>query len=85
MKKITFIIILTLISKLSYSQMEYPFFYEKKIEVVKNEDGSTSINNVTAMQLLNSGIGSLQKRIDLIRKAKRHIELEYFIYELDTS
>ncbi len=56
---------------------DYPFF----LEVEANP--SRGINN--EMQLLNSGIASLQKRINLIRKAKKRISLEYFIWKKDTS
>lgn len=35
--------------------------------------------------LLNSGIASFQKRIDIIRKALNNIEVEYFIYGTDHS
>ena len=33
--------------------------------------------------ILFSNIGSLQKRIDIIRKAKKTIDLEYFIWKVD--
>jgi putative cardiolipin synthase len=37
------------------------------------------------MQLLHSGIASFQKRIDLVRKAKKRISIEYFIWEKDKA
>ncbi|MBT3585761.1 MAG: phospholipase D family protein [Halobacteriovoraceae bacterium] len=37
------------------------------------------------LQLLNSGIASFYKRIDMVRRAKKEIIMEYFIYEADTS
>jgi putative cardiolipin synthase len=37
------------------------------------------------MQLLNSGLASFQKRIDLVRKAKERISIEYFIWEKDKA
>lgn len=37
------------------------------------------------MMVLNSGVAALQKRIDMIRSAKKEIILEYFIYELGDS
>lgn len=55
----------------------YPFY-------AAHESGDKS-DEQNKLQLLNSGIASLQKRIDLIRKAKKEIILEYFIYEQDTS
>lgn len=36
-------------------------------------------------ELLNDGLVSLQRRIDLIDAARSSIELEFFIYELDTA
>jgi putative cardiolipin synthase len=39
-------------------------------------------HNIT---LLKQGLSSLNKRINLIRNAKKSIEMEFFIYELDTS
>ncbi|MEY2988996.1 MAG: hypothetical protein RJB13_2517 [Pseudomonadota bacterium] len=38
-----------------------------------------------SMQLLNDGLVSLRHRIDLIESAQQSIELEFFIYELDTA
>lgn len=37
------------------------------------------------MKILNSGIGSLWARIDLIRRAEKTLELEYFIFGTDGS
>lgn len=37
------------------------------------------------MVLLNSGLAAFWARLDLIRNAKKSIELEYFIYDLDQS
>jgi putative cardiolipin synthase len=55
---------------------EYPHYFmnDSKVSGKKNN-----------MQLLHSGIASLQKRIDLIRKAKSRISLEYFIWEEDKA
>lgn len=53
----------------------YPFY-----EVQKSKQGLD--NHFT---VLNSGIASLQARIDLIRSAQSNIEVEYFIYGLDDS
>jgi len=57
------------------NEIPYPFY-----QVQKSADGQQ--NKLTA---LNSGIASLQARIDIIRKAKKNIEVEYFIYALDQS
>ncbi|WP_413582215.1 phospholipase D-like domain-containing protein [Bdellovibrio sp. HCB288] len=35
--------------------------------------------------ILDSGIASLKKRLDMIEGAKRSIEMEYFIYSIDTA
>lgn len=57
------------------SSIEYPFY-----EVQKEEDGYKN-----QMMILNSGINAFAKRIELIRKAKKNIEVEYFIYALDET
>lgn len=38
-----------------------------------------------SMQILNSGIGSLWARVDLMRRAEETLELEYFIFNTDTA
>lgn len=38
-----------------------------------------------AIELINDGLVSLQRRIELIDSAQRSLELEFFIYELDTA
>lgn len=53
----------------------YPFY-----EVQKSTEGHSN-----KMMVLNSGIASLEKRLEIIRKAKNNIEVEYFIYALDNS
>ncbi|MCO4792064.1 MAG: phospholipase D family protein [Bacteriovoracaceae bacterium] len=55
----------------------YPFYAAHK--------SGDKVSEQNKLQLLNSGIASLQKRIDLIKKAKKEIILEYFIYEQDTA
>ena len=35
--------------------------------------------------ILDSGLASLKKRLDMIENAKRSIEMEYFIYSIDTA
>lgn len=70
--------ILSCTTTVSYGQLlsdniPFPFY-----EVQKAEDGFEN-----KMMILNSGIASLQKRIDIIRNADDHIEVEYFIYGLD--
>ena len=55
----------------------YPFY-------ASHESGDRE-KDQNKLQLLNSGIASFQKRIDLIRKAEKEIIIEYFIYQQDTS
>lgn len=57
------------------NEIPYPFY-----DVQKQSEGKSN-----QMMVLSSGLGALQKRIELIRKAKDHIEVEYFIYALDES
>lgn len=38
-----------------------------------------------SVQVLNSGIASFQKRLDLIKRASKTIEIEYFIYNTDQA
>lgn len=45
----------------------------------------TSEGQENYLKVLNSGIASLQARIDLIRSAQKSIEVEYFIYGLDDA
>ena len=53
----------------------YPFY-----DVQKSSEGK-----LNRMMVLNSGIGSLEKRLELIEKATKTIEVEYFIYGTDDS
>ncbi len=50
-----------------------------------SETGPTRISTIDPqkMQLLNSGIGALQKRFEMIESAKKSIDVEYFIYNID--
>lgn len=59
---------------------EYPFYMRSEATY---KDGRWSAGN--KVQLLNSGLGSLAKRIEMIRAAKERIDIEYFIWELDLS
>ena len=61
---------------------EYPFYFKNIVSVSDSADSESIENQV---QILHSGIASLQKRIDLIRKAKKRISIEYFIWEKDTT
>ncbi|WP_372651591.1 phospholipase D family protein [Halobacteriovorax sp.] len=56
--------------------LEAPFFkvQDNAQESVKNE-----------MIILNSGIAALQMRLDMIKRAKKSIEVEYFIYNQDQA
>jgi putative cardiolipin synthase len=55
---------------------EYPYYFV-------NDSSQTGVDN--KMQILHSGIASFQKRVDLIRKAKKRISIEYFIWEEDKA
>ena len=55
---------------------DYPFFYV-------NDSEQTGIDN--QIQLLHSGVASLQKRLDMIRGAKNTIHIEYFIWKKDKA
>ncbi len=69
---------LTLFSAPTYADtpLEAPFFKveDSRDKSVKNE-----------MIVLNSGIASLQFRLDMIKRAKKSIEVEYFIYNQDQA
>ena len=68
--------ILTSLAHAGVSGDNYPYFFvnDSKQSGVKNE-----------IQILHSGIASFQKRIDLIKKAKKRISIEYFIWEKDKA
>ncbi len=53
-------------------ELKYPFYHR--------EQGSSN-----SLQILNSGIGSFAKRLEMIRRAKKSIEVEYFIYRTDLT
>jgi putative cardiolipin synthase len=53
----------------------YPFY-----DIQKQSDGQENF-----MTILNSGLASYVKRINLIRKAKDSIELEYYVFNKDFS
>lgn len=57
-------------------KFDYPFYHES---VSSEKDGQNR------MMLLNSGIASLQLRLEMIQRAKKSIELEYFIFQNDAS
>lgn len=61
--------------KLLSDMIPYPFY-----DVQKVSEGQSNY-----LTVLNSGIASLEKRLEMIRSAKEHIEVEYFIYALDKS
>jgi putative cardiolipin synthase len=57
------------------NNFEYPFY-------AKSNSNKSSPNE---MRILHSGIASLQLRLQMIRRAQRSIELEYFIFQNDMS
>jgi putative cardiolipin synthase len=42
-------------------------------------------SNNNEIQLLNNGTGALQKRMELVQKAKKTLELEYYIFSIDSA
>ena len=80
MKKLLLSFILPLVMNASAndilsSKVEAPFYAKQKVE-----DGFSN-----KMMILNSGVAAFWKRIEMIRNAKSHIEVEYFIYGLDET
>lgn len=69
-----------LLGPLGHAQVEYPFYSQTSATY---KDGAWEGGN--QLQLLNSGLGSLAKRIEMVRAAKERIDIEYFIWELDLS
>lgn len=54
----------------------YPYY---AAHISSKEEGENKL------KLLNSGLAALQMRLDMIRRAKKEIILEYFIYERDLA
>jgi putative cardiolipin synthase len=54
---------------------EYPYYKVSK--------ATGKVDN--KMMIIDSGVAALHKRMDMIRRAKKTLELEYFIYEPDLS
>ncbi len=63
----------------------YPFYSVSELAPQSLQSHSEESRDENQIQLLHSGIASLQKRIDLIRSAKKRISIEYFIWEKDTA
>ncbi|WP_127716921.1 phospholipase D family protein [Halobacteriovorax sp. HLS] len=59
------------------SALKYPF-YQEQVASMQN-----SVSN--EMMVSNSGIASLLLRLDMIKRAKKSIEVEYFIYNQDRA
>ncbi len=57
------------------SNIPYPFY-----DVHKASEGKEN-----KLMILDSGMAALQKKLDLINKAQKNIEVEYFIYGTDQS
>lgn len=62
-------------SALLSDSIPYPFY-----DVQKTSEGKSN-----RLMVLNSGIASLEKRLEIIEKATKSIEVEYFIYSTDDS
>ncbi len=78
--KFVFCVLILLTSLQTHAQLEYPFYMQDEASY---KDGKWEGGN--KLQLLNSGIASLAKRIEMVREAKKSIDIEYFIWELDLS
>lgn len=78
--KILKALFLVLFSMSANAQLEYPFYAQ---QIASYKDGRLESGN--KLQILNSGIASLAKRIQMVREAKHSIDIEYFIWELDLS
>lgn len=76
MKKFSLVFLLTSFLCLSLQAQSYPHYFE-------NDEEKTGVAN--EMQLLNGGMEALLKRVDLVRKAKKSISIEYFIWEKDLA
>ena len=59
------------------SPLKYPY-YEEQISSMQNDFRNE-------MMVSNSGVASLQLRLDMIKRAKKSIEVEYFIYNQDQA
>jgi cardiolipin synthase C len=89
-KKITKRISITLLSLilLIYAVLAgYLWISERtlKTELVDTKSIYSRLKIPHQLTLLNDGIASLAKRIEVIEKAQKSIELEFFIYELDLA
>lgn len=58
---------------------------EDKVETDIYPYRVASTDNKNEMQIINTGIAALYARIDMIRRAKVSLELEYFIFNPDSS
>ncbi len=75
MMKISIILLFTLISSTVFAQAEsdvYPY-------------RTTTVGDDNAMRVINNGSAALYARIDMIRRAKSSIDMEYFIFNPDTA
>lgn len=89
MKKIKIAVgLLILIPVLAYAVLISLIKYDELSSTVLKSEIPPLIKTSTKdhkLVLINSGLASLWKRIQLIQQAEKSIELEYFIYDLDTS
>lgn len=90
MKKILKIVFITFFSIVALAYLSFAAFLyvnEQKLENIPLQHESTSVRIKAphTIQLIDDGLASLKKRLDLIQNAKESIELEFFIYELDRS
>lgn len=75
MMKVSIILLFSLLSTTIFAQSEtdiYPY-------------RTTTVGQENDMRIINNGSAALYARIDMIRRAKKSIDMEYFIFNPDTS
>ncbi|TNF31573.1 MAG: phospholipase D family protein [Deltaproteobacteria bacterium] len=59
--------------------------FSSPLQAIEQSDFYANSKESHELTILNKGLASLQYRLDMIEKAEKSIELEYFIYHDDTS
>ncbi len=75
-KRLHFAFLLMTVLSFAIRAKSYPHYFV-------NDQSKTGQAN--EMQILNGGMEALLKRLDLVRKAKKRISIEYFIWEKDLA
>ena len=89
---LSFLLLIAIGYGLLVGLIEFDRFSVKTFQKKQNQSDQPAVESLSfhtknpqQITLINSGLASLWKRIDLIRSAKKSIEMEYFIYNLDRS